>query len=95
MVGIKEDRIRVIPEPLNPLIMTNLLESALQKLAELPTEQQEQIAHQILQTIQEESPLEEPDYESLPLPKSIGMGKSGRSDLSRRCEELLWNEEKS
>lgn len=26
------------------------------------------------------------------LPRSIGMGKSGRSDLSERDEELLWQE---
>jgi|LakMenEpi03Aug12_release.lakeMendotaPanAssembly.Ray.scaffolds.fasta_scaffold89805_4 hypothetical protein len=28
-----------------------------------------------------------------PLPKSVGMGASGRSDLSVKAEELLWIEE--
>ncbi|GGA35845.1 CopG family transcriptional regulator [Okeania sp. KiyG1] len=27
------------------------------------------------------------------LPKSVGMGSSGRSDLSSKAEELLWTEE--
>jgi hypothetical protein len=27
------------------------------------------------------------------LPKSIGMGSSGRSDLSSKAEQLLWTEE--
>lgn len=27
------------------------------------------------------------------LPKSVGMGSSGRSDLSSKAEQLLWTEE--
>lgn len=27
------------------------------------------------------------------LPKSIGMGASGRADLSKKAEQLLWTEE--
>ena len=31
--------------------------------------------------------------QSQKLPKSIGMGSSGRSDLSSKAEQLLWTEE--
>lgn len=31
--------------------------------------------------------------ETLSLPKSVGMGASGISDLAERSEELLWKEE--
>jgi metal-responsive CopG/Arc/MetJ family transcriptional regulator len=30
---------------------------------------------------------------SIKLPKSVGMGASGRSDLSLKTEQLLWTEE--
>ena len=34
------------------------------------------------------------DNDSPSLPPSIGMGASGMSDLSTRCEELLWQDER-
>jgi hypothetical protein len=33
-------------------------------------------------------------YKKKELPKCIGMGKSGMSDLSERVDELLWQENK-
>jgi hypothetical protein len=75
--------------------MAKLLEVALKKLANLPAEQQENIARLILKEIEEQienEPVKAHDSPSL-LP-SIGMGSSGMSDLSTRCEELLWQDER-
>jgi hypothetical protein len=75
--------------------MTKLLELALKKLATLPADRQENIAQLILKEI-EENIENEPikDNDSPSLPPSIGMGASGMSDLSTRCEELLWQDER-
>ena len=70
--------------------MTKSLELALKKLANLPADRQENIAQLILKEIGENienQPIKDNDSPSLPL--SIGMGSSGMSDLSTRCEELL------
>jgi homoserine kinase len=75
--------------------MTKLLELALKKLATLPADRQENIAQLILKEI-EENIENEPikDNDSSSLPPSIGMGASGMSDLSTRCKELLWQDER-
>lgn len=75
--------------------MTKLLELALKKLATLPADRQENIAQLILKEIGENienEPIK--DHDSPSLPPSIGMGASGMSDLSTRCEELLWQDER-
>ncbi|CCI02827.1 MAG: hypothetical protein ACKPGT_22110 [Microcystis sp.] len=75
--------------------MTKLLELALKKLATLPADRQENIAQLILKEIGENienEPIKDNDSPSLP--PSIGMGASGMSDLSTRCEELLWQDER-
>lgn len=75
--------------------MTKLLELALKKLATLPADRQENIAKLILKEIGENienEPIK--DNNSPSLPPSIGMGASGMSDLSTRCEELLWQGER-
>lgn len=75
--------------------MNKLLELALKKLATLSADRQENIAQLILKEI-EENIENEPikDNDSPSLPPSIGMGASGMSDLSTRCEELLWQDER-
>ncbi len=70
--------------------MTELLQKALKKLAELPVDRQETIARMILQEIEQDNPN---ISQKRPLPKSIGMGTSGRNDLSSRTKELLWQNE--
>lgn len=70
--------------------MTELLQQALKKLSNLPADRQETIARKILQEIEQDEPKTNED--SL-LPKSIGMGTSGRTDLSSRTSELLWQED--
>ncbi|CCH98481.1 MAG: hypothetical protein GPI90_25255 [Microcystis aeruginosa K13-05] len=75
--------------------MTKLLELALKKLATLSADRQENIAQLILKEIGENienEPIKDNDSPSLP--PSIGMGASGMSDLSTRCEELLWQDER-
>lgn len=75
--------------------MTKLLELALKKLATLSADRQENIAQLILKEIGENienEPIKDNDSPSLP--PSIGMGSSGMSDLSTRCEELLWQDER-
>jgi hypothetical protein len=67
--------------------MTELLQQALKKLSDLPIDKQETIARLILQEIAQEEV--KTDEDSL-LPKSIGMGTSGRTDLSSRTKDLLW-----
>ena len=70
--------------------MTELLQKALKKLAELPVDRQETIARMILQEIEQDNPN---ISQKRPLPKSISMGTSGRNDLSSRTKELLWQNE--
>jgi hypothetical protein len=70
--------------------MTELLQQALKKLSNLPADRQETIARLILQEIEQDETLTNDD--SL-LPQSIGMGTSGRTDLSSRTQELLWQED--
>jgi hypothetical protein len=70
--------------------MTELLEQALKKLSDLPADKQETIARLILQEIEQDEAKTNDDN---PLPKSIGMGTSGRTDLSSRTKELLWQED--
>ncbi|MGL5835028.1 MAG: hypothetical protein ACRC1Z_17625 [Waterburya sp.] len=70
--------------------MTELLQQALKKLSDLPADKQETIARLILQKIEQEEAKTNDD--SL-LPKSIGMGTSGRTDLSSQTNELLWQED--
>lgn len=75
--------------------MTKLLELALKKLATLSADRQENIAQLILKEIGENienEPIKDNDSPSLP--PSIGMGASGMSDLSTRCQELLWQDER-
>ncbi|AOC53771.1 MULTISPECIES: hypothetical protein [Microcystis] len=75
--------------------MNKLLELALKKLATLSADRQENIAQLILKEIGENienEPIKDNDSPSLP--PSIGMGASGMSDLSTRCEELLWQDER-
>lgn len=75
--------------------MNKLLELALKKLATLSADRQENIAQLILKEIGENienKPIKDNDSPSLP--PSIGMGASGMSDLSTRCEELLWQDER-
>jgi hypothetical protein len=67
--------------------MTELLQQALKKLSDLPIDKQETIARLILQEIAQKEV--KTDEDSL-LPKSIGMGTSGRTDLSSRTKDLLW-----
>ena len=75
--------------------MTKLLELALKKLATLPADRQENIAQLILKEIERNIENEAiKDHDSPSLPPSIGMGASGMSDLSTRCEELLWQDER-
>lgn len=66
--------------------MTELLQQALKKLSDLPADKQETIARLILQKIEQDR-AEAHEYNSLP--KSVGMGTSGRRDLSSRTNELL------
>lgn len=76
-------------------IMTKSLELALKKLAALPLNRQENIAELIVKKIGkniENEPVKDNDSPSLP--PSVGMGSSGMSDLSTRCEELLWQDER-
>jgi hypothetical protein len=70
--------------------MTELLQQALKKLSDLPADKQETIARLILQEIEQDEAKTNDDN---PLPKSIGMGTSGRTDLSSRTKELLWQED--
>jgi len=70
--------------------MTELLQKALKKLEELPAERQETIAHIILKEIEQDN---QNVSQKQSLPKSIGMGTSGRNDLSSRTKELLWQDE--
>jgi len=70
--------------------MTELLEQALKKLSDLPADKQENIARLILQEIEKDETETNTDNLS---PKSIGMGASGRTDLSRRTKELLWQDD--
>ena len=77
--------------------MTKIIEKALKKLSKLPEEKQEIIASFILKEIEKETDsvteAERTETESnSSLPPSIGMGASGRTDLSTRCDELLWPE---
>jgi len=59
---------------------TNLQELAKKKGKSVPELIQEVINNYLNQTPQK-------------LPKSVGMGASGRSDLSSKTDELLWTEE--
>jgi hypothetical protein len=68
--------------------MTELLQQALKKLSSLPTDRQETIARLILQQIEQDEAKTNDDSS---LPKSIGMGTSGRTDLSSRTSELLFH----
>ena len=69
--------------------MTELLQQALEKLSDLPVEKQEIIARLILQEIeQDEANISEENN----LPEFVGIGKSGRKDLSSRTDELLWQD---
>lgn len=70
--------------------MTELLQQALKKLSDLPADKQETIARLILQEIAQEGVKTDEDSS---LPKSIGMGTSGRTDLSSRTKDLLWQED--
>jgi hypothetical protein len=70
--------------------MTELLQQALKKLSDLPADKQETIARLILQKIEQDEAKTNDD--SL-LAKSIGMGTSGRTDLSSQTNELLWQED--
>jgi hypothetical protein len=70
--------------------MTELLQQALKKLSDLPADKQETIARLILQEIEQD---EANTNEDSSLPSSIGMGTSGRTDLSSRTKELLWQED--
>ena len=70
--------------------MTELLQQALKKLSSLPTDRQETIARLILSEIEEDEAKTKGDSS---LPSSIGMGTSGRTDLSSRTNELLWQED--
>lgn len=67
--------------------MTPLLQQALKKLSDLPTDKQETIVRLILQEIEQDKAKTNEDNS---LPQSIGMGTSGRSDLSSRTREILW-----
>ena len=78
--------------------MTELLQQALKKLSDLPADKQEIIARLILSEIEEDEAKTKGDEAPPPLrdrslPKSIGMGNSGRTDLSSRTTELLWQED--
>ena len=66
--------------------MTPLLQQALKRLSDLPADKQEIIARLILQKIKQDQAKTNEDNS---LPESIGMGTSGRSDLSSRTRELL------
>lgn len=70
--------------------MTELLQQALKELSNLPIDKQETIARLILREIEQEGA--KTDEDSL-LPKSIGMGTSGRTDLSSRTKDLLWQKD--
>ena len=70
--------------------MTELLQKALTKLSELPVDRQETIARIILQEIEQDK---SKISRKRSLPKSIGMGASGRNDLSSQTKELLWQNE--
>ncbi|MBW4536244.1 MAG: hypothetical protein KME09_20095 [Pleurocapsa minor HA4230-MV1] len=70
--------------------MTELLQQALKKLSDLPADKQETIARLILQKTEQDEAKSNDD--SL-LRKSIGMGTSGRTDLSSQTNELLWQED--
>ena len=70
--------------------MTPLLQQALEKLSDLPADKQETIARLVFQEIEQD---EAKTNEDSLLPKSIGMGTSGRTDLSSRTTELLWQED--
>lgn len=70
--------------------MTELLQQALKKLSDLPADKQETIARLILQKIEQDEAKTKGDRS---LPQSIGMGTSGRTDLSSRTKELLWQED--
>jgi hypothetical protein len=70
--------------------MTELLQQALKKLSSLPADRQETIARLILSEIEEDEANTDDDRL---MPKSIGMGTSGRTDLSSRTTELLWQED--
>lgn len=70
--------------------MTELLQQALKKLSDLLADKQETIARLILQKTEQDEAKSNDD--SL-LRKSIGMGTSGRTDLSSQTNELLWQED--
>lgn len=70
--------------------MTELLQQALKKLSNLPADRQETIARLILSEIEQDKAKTNNDRS---LPSSIGMGTSGRTDLSTRTQELLWQED--
>ena len=70
--------------------MTSLLQQALKKLSDLPADKQEIIARLILQEIEHDR---SETHDDNSLPRSIGMGTSGRTDLSSRTNELLWQED--
>jgi hypothetical protein len=64
--------------------MTELLQQALKKLSSLPADRQETIARLILSEIEEDEANTDDDRL---MPKSIGMGTSGRTDLSSKTTE--------
>jgi hypothetical protein len=66
--------------------MTELLQQALKKLSDLPADKQETIARLILQKIEQDEA--KTNHDSL-LPRSIGMGTSGRTDLSSQTNEFV------
>jgi metal-responsive CopG/Arc/MetJ family transcriptional regulator len=60
-------------------------EANLQKLADKMGKSVSEIIQEAILNYLTETPRE--------LPKSVGMGASGRSDLSSKSEQLLWTEE--
>ena len=66
--------------------MTELLQQALKKLSDLPADKQETIARLILQKIEQDEAKTNDDSS---LPSSIGMGTSGRTDLSSQTNEFV------
>ena len=69
--------------------MIELLQQSLEKLSDLPAEKQEIIARLILQEIEQGKAN---ISEEKNLPGFVGMGTSGRKNLSSRTDELLWQD---
>lgn len=60
-------------------------EATLQELASKKGQSVSEIVQEVMENYLSQS--------SKKLPKSVGMGASGRSDLSSKTDELLWTEE--